>query len=194
STRPAGGRVRRRRHAARGTGPQRLSAAADHPAEAYDRLNKPTIELQITFIISAKPEIGLAADAGAGGGMIEGDGTGCDGKAAAAAGLSCASFSFRHLANWFISCVAVAWMMPTPRPYCATAPDSVRLVWTSTLEPAPAGSRRNTEEALAPPRPLASVPCAETRAVRLASSIWSNLTSPAKVNATGPSRTPILPL
>ena len=33
SARPAGGGVRRRRDAARGTGPQRLSAAADHPAE-----------------------------------------------------------------------------------------------------------------------------------------------------------------
>ena len=33
SARPAGGGVRRRRHAARRAGPQRLSAAADHPAE-----------------------------------------------------------------------------------------------------------------------------------------------------------------
>jgi hypothetical protein len=62
-------------------------------------------------------------------------------------------------------CVAVAWMMPTPRPYCATEPDNVRLVCTITFEPLPAGSRWKTEAALAPPRPFASVPCAATRAV-----------------------------
>src|SRR6266508_410796 len=132
----------------------------------YDRLNKPTIELQITLTISARPEIGFAA-AGAGGGTREGDartGAAEAGAAGAAAGPSCASFSFRHLANWFINCAAVAWMMPTPRPYWATAPDSVRLVCTSTLEPLPAGSRRNVATELAPPRPLASVPCAAMRA------------------------------
>ncbi len=60
---------------------------------------------------------------------------------------------------------AVAWIMPTPRPYCATAPDSVRSVCTSTLEPVPDGSRRNVDLACAAPRPLASVPCARTRAL-----------------------------
>src|SRR5262245_14432893 len=127
------------------------------------------------------------------------EGDGCIGggeadAAAGAAGRSCASFSFRHAANCFMSCAAVAWIMPTPRPYCATAPDSVRLVCTSTLDPSPAGSSRKREAALAPPRPFASVPCAATRAVWAASSICSNLTMPAKVKATGPSRTPILPL
>src|SRR6516162_7903487 len=85
-------------------------------------------------------------------------------------------------------------MMPTPRPYCATAPERLRFVCTSTFEPAPTLSRRNTETALAPPRPFASVPWAETRAVRLPSAMSSNLTSPANVSATGPSRTLILPL
>src|SRR5688500_2990499 len=148
----------------------------------------------------AKPEIGFATgtEADTGPEAIEGEGcTGpgaMDAAAPATAGFSGANLSFKHLANWFMICVAVAWMMPTPRPYCATAPDSVRLVCTSTLDPEPAGSRRNTEVALAPPRPLASLPCADTRALWLTSSISSSLTTPAKVNATGPSRTAILPL
>src|SRR3954469_6952018 len=76
-----------------------------------------------------------------------------------------ASCFFRLLANWFISAVAVAWIMPTPRPYCATAPDSVRSVCTRTLDPAAEGSSRNVAAAWAEPRPLASVPWAFTRAV-----------------------------
>src|SRR5262245_43666418 len=91
-------------------------------------------------------------------------------------------------------CAAVAWIMPTPRPYCATDPDSARSVCTSTFEPLATGSSRKLAVALAPPRPLASVPCAFTRARWLALSISSNVTVPAKVSATGPSRTPILPL
>src|SRR5919204_479782 len=38
-----------------------------------------------------------------------------------------------------MSWAAVAWMIPTPRPYCATAPDSAKSVCTSTLEPPAAG-------------------------------------------------------
>jgi len=38
----------------------------------YDRLNNPTIALQITFAINAKPEIGFAAGAAAGVGTMEG--------------------------------------------------------------------------------------------------------------------------
>src|SRR6476619_8581534 len=83
----------------------------------------------------------------------------------AAALAGSASCFFRLLANWFISAVAVAWIMPTPRPYCATAPDSVRLVCTSTLEPVAEGSSRNVAAAWAEPRPLASVPWARMRAV-----------------------------
>ena len=105
-----------------------------------------------------------------------------------------ASCFFRLLANWFISAEAVAWIMPTPRPYCATAPDSVRSVCTSTLEPVAEGSSRNVAAACAEPRPLASVPWARTRAVWLVLSISSNVTRPAKVSATGPSRTAMLPL
>ena len=89
------------------------------------------------------------------------------GTSGGAATRCCPNLSFRHLANWFMSCAAVAWMMPTPRPYCATEPDSVRLVCTSTLLPSPAGSSRNSAVALAPPRPLASLPCAEIRALWL---------------------------
>jgi hypothetical protein len=48
--------------------------------------------------------------------------------------------------------------------------------------------------ACAEPRPLASVPCARTRAVWLTLSISSNVTVPAKVSATGPSRTAMRPL
>src|SRR5689334_3923379 len=163
------------------------------------------IASQITRAISEKPEIGAAA----GGGACDGAGCGDEGcgdaavdaalagavaaAAGAAAGVAANCF-FRLSANCFISAPAVAWIMPTPRPYCATAPDSVRSVCTSTFEPAPAGSSRNEAAALAPPRPLASVPCALTRAVWLALSISSNLTRPAKVNATGPSRTAMLPL
>ena len=50
-------------------------------------------------------------------------------------------------------------------------PDSISSVWMRTVEPAPAGSMRNAAVALAPPRPLASLPCALTRAVWLAASI-----------------------
>ena len=49
-------------------------------------------------------------------------------------------FQLRSQGSWRTGpmiCAAVAWIMPTPRPYCATAPDSVRSVCTSTLEPAP---------------------------------------------------------
>src|ERR1700722_2712935 len=90
-------------------------------------------------------------------------------------------------------CAAVAWIMPTPRPYCATAPDSIRSVWIRTREPDSAGSMRNVAGALAEPRPLSSLPCALTRALCLASSTFSNDTLPAKASATGPSRTAILP-
>src|SRR5262249_7256452 len=128
--------------------------------------NKPANQFQSTFAISATPEIGFAAWAGldvdGGEGRVDG---GAIGAAAGAAACSCASLSFRHAANCFMSCAAVAWMMPTPRPYCATAPDNAKSVCTSTLEPLAAGSSRKTEAALAPPRPFASVPCAVTRAV-----------------------------
>src|SRR4030081_2766068 len=109
----------------------------------YERLNNPFSQLQSTCAISEKPEIGFAGG-GAGGGTRDGDDCIAGGAAAAAGGAaagSCASLSFRLLANWFMICVAVAWMMPTPRPYCATAPESVRLVCTSTFDPLPAGSR-----------------------------------------------------
>src|SRR4051812_4668565 len=130
-----------------------------------------------TRAISEKPEIGLAAG---GGGMAAGAADGTDdadgdddialGDAVAAdAGavdaLLCARLAFRLLANWFMIWVAVAWIMPTPRPYWATEPDSARSVWTSTLDPAPAGSNRNEDVACAPPRPLESLPCAFTRAL-----------------------------
>ena len=88
----------------------------------------------------------------------------------------------------------MAWIMPTPRPYCATAPDSIKSVWIKTLEPWPAGSMRKLAVALAAPRPLASLPCALTLALRLALSIASISTRPANAKATGPSRTEILPL
>ena len=52
----------------------------------YDRLNRPAIELQITLIISAKPEIGLAAAAGGDGGTIDGDDCSGAGEPAAATG------------------------------------------------------------------------------------------------------------
>ena len=96
---------------------------------------------------------GIGAE-GASGGAVT-DGAGC-------CSVNCAR---RFLANCPMICAAVDWIMPTPRPYCATAPDSVRSVCTSTLEPVPAGSSRNVAAALAPPRPLASVPCALTRAL-----------------------------
>src|SRR6185295_19052388 len=70
--------------------------------------------------------------------------------------LGSASCFFRLLANWFISAAAVAWIMPTPRPYCATAPDSVTSLCTSTLEPAADGSILKVASACAEPRPLAS--------------------------------------
>src|SRR5262245_45307718 len=135
------------------------------------------MESQMTRAISEKPEIGFA---GAGGGRV---GTGC-GAVVAAAGVtgadavdtgvgwgaagaaawSRASSFFKQSANCFMSADAVAWIIPTPRPYCATAPESVRLVCTSTFEPLAAGSSLKDAVALAPPRPLASVPCAFTRA------------------------------
>jgi hypothetical protein len=53
-------------------------------------------------------------------------------------------------ANWVMTSVAVAWIMPVLRPYWATAPDSTS-VRTSTLEPFPAGSIRKDAVALPPP-------------------------------------------
>src|SRR5246127_4715329 len=114
---------------------------------------------QTTRAIKEKPEIGAAAGGGdcgvAGCGAAGADAAvALAGAAAAAAGAGAgetASCFLRLSANCFISCAAVAWIMPTPRPYCATAPDSVRLVCTSTLEPPPAGSSRKTDAALAPP-------------------------------------------
>src|SRR4051794_7217522 len=152
------------------------------------RPNRRMTASQITRPMRAKPEIGLAAAGGADGAA------GADVALADAGGRDIAGWTFRFSANCFINCAAVAWIMPTPRPYWATAPDRVRSVCTSTLEPLGVGSRRNDAAAFAPPRPLASVPCALTRAVWLTSSISSNLTTPANVSATGPSRTEILPL
>ena len=128
----------------------------------------------MTRASNVKPEIGLAAGGGgiSGGGdgraalagigaersgaavrsgTIGGDGT--SGVAAAGCRSSCAR---RLLANWPMICAAVAWIMPTPRPYCATAPDSIRSVWMKTREPISAGSMRNVAVALAEPRPLSS--------------------------------------
>ena len=82
-------------------------------------MNRQTIELQTTFAINAKPEIGFAAAGAARGGDTAGragaadggsaavdgapggtmEGEGCSGGGTGAAGCSCASFSFRHLAN-----------------------------------------------------------------------------------------------
>jgi len=114
----------------------------------------------MTRASNVKPEIGLAAGSGgiSGGGdgravltglgaerngasvrsgTIGGDGT--SGVIGAGCRSSCAR---RLLANWPMICAAVAWIMPTPRPYCATAPDSIRSVWITTFEPVPAGSMR----------------------------------------------------
>ena len=175
----------------------------------------PLMAFQSACAISVKPEIGLAAGGSGGGAAAEAGAAGAAGEGAtgaagdgagagfAAAGAGCAaaeavpraaSCAFSAAANWFISADAVAWIMPTPRPYCATAPDSVRSVCTSTLEPAGEGSSRNVAAACAEPRPLASVPCARTRAVWFVLSISSNFTVPANVSATGPSRTAMLPL
>src|SRR5215216_8186060 len=149
------------------------------------RLNSRMIRSHKTRAISENPEIGFA---GSGGTAGIGPG-GIDATTEVAAGAwPFPSWAFRLLANWVMICAAVACTTPTPRPYCATAPESARSVCTSTLEPVPAGSSRKVAAALAPPRPLASVPSAFTRARRLLSSTSSN------ASATGPSRTAILPL
>src|SRR6266700_4514656 len=93
-----------------------------------------------------------------------------------------------------MSCCATSWIMPEARPYCATAPESVRSVFTSTRVPSGEGSRWKSTFALAPPRPFESLPCAFTRALKPASSMSVNFTWPAKVRATGPRRTETLPL
>src|SRR6266849_782257 len=136
-----------------------------------NRLRKP----HSTFAIRAKPEIGFAAGgAGCCAGTVDwwggaGDAAAEDvgGASACAAAVDPPSFAncaFRLLANCVMICAAVIWIMPTPRPYWATAPESVRLVCTSTLVPPLAGSRWNAATALAAPRPLASLPWAATRA------------------------------
>jgi hypothetical protein len=48
-------------------------------AAGYDRLNRPAIELQITFAMNANPEIGFAAGGAARGGCAAGRGGGADG-------------------------------------------------------------------------------------------------------------------
>src|ERR1700752_1329335 len=100
------------------------------------------IQPQSALASSASPEIGFAVAAGSAFAAVGGNGCVGDGCIALGAGAedrSCVSCSFNRVANWFMSCAAVAWIMPTPRPYCATAPDSARLVCTTTLEPTPAG-------------------------------------------------------
>src|SRR5205085_7854035 len=98
-----------------------------------------------TRAISEKPEIGLAAggDGATGAAANADDVVAASGGAVLAAGLAgvgaaalCARLAFRLLANCDMICAAVAWIMPTPRPYWATAPESDRSVCTSTLEPA----------------------------------------------------------
>src|SRR4249920_3163686 len=101
-------------------------------------LNSPAIASHSTLAIRANPEIGLAA----GGGTAAGVAAAPD-AAGALLTTPAASCAFRLLANWFMICVAVAWIMPTPRPYWATAPDSDRSVCTSTLDPLGAPSSRN---------------------------------------------------
>src|SRR5215831_13528389 len=84
--------------------------------------------------------------------------------------------------------------MPTPRPYEATMPDKLRSVCTRTVDPDGDFSIRNVAAACAPPRPLGSVPWARTRAVWPTASSSSNVTVPAKLSETGPSRTAMSPL
>src|SRR5262249_12085351 len=83
--------------------------------------NNLRMAFQITLAISEKPEIGLAAwGSGAGAGAAEEGGAasaGASGGEATAALPRRAISAFRLVANWFISAAAVAWIMPTPRPY-----------------------------------------------------------------------------
>src|SRR5258708_25074115 len=74
----------------------------------------------------AKPEIGF------------GCGFGGVSPAPACEDASCA---FKLLANWPMSCCATSWIIPDARPYWATAPESVRSVFTSTRVPTEDGSR-----------------------------------------------------
>ena len=90
-------------------------------------LNRATSFDQMTPAMSDRPEIGLAAA-----GCISED---AGRRAPSGIGGVSASCARKFVANWPMICAAVASIMPTPRPYCATAPDSIRSVWISTFEP-----------------------------------------------------------
>ena len=87
--------------------------------------------------------------------------------------VSLGQVALRRSANWATNCEASAEIMPAPRPYWATEPESCRSVWISTLVSLPLGSRWNSTVASAPPRPFESLPEALTRARYPASSISS---------------------
>ena len=85
--------------------------------------------------------------------------------------------------------------MPTPLPYCATAPERFKLVWTRTFAPLPAGSRRKTEAALS----AAAAFCVgalggHSGGIFAVIDIFEFHDAREGRNATGPSRTLILPL
>ena len=70
------------------------------------------------------------------------------------AGRSASSMSCRARANWPMICCATSCSMPAARPYCATAPVSVRSVSTLTRVPVAIGSSAKRTLAAALPRPL----------------------------------------
>src|SRR5690606_19627892 len=137
-----------------------------------------------------KPEIGLAAGGGEAAAADAGAAAEVDDvpepAAGAAAAVVCdpAIFCSSALANCEISWVATLWIMPTPRPYWAMDPERSTSVSILTLVPVGAGSRAKCTSALAPPRPLASVPCAFTVALWAASSFCSKCATPLNDRAT----------
>src|SRR5690606_7488086 len=109
------------------------------------------------------------------------------------------SFSYairasRFLENWPMIWSATFCMRPTPRPYCATAPDSSRSVVIRIFEPTALGWQRKSIDAMALPRPLASEPLALIFAVRAWSSTSSKRALHTNTRPTGPKRTDTLPL
>src|SRR5256885_12273422 len=133
----------------RGFGGKRVEGAERQGVDGAHGLppNRRRSALANTAKMRRKPEIGFDC------------GCGFDGVSPTT-GCEAASCAFKLLANWPISCCATSWIMPDARPYCATAPESVRSVFTRTRVPRGEGSRRKSTFALAPPRPLESLPCA----------------------------------
>ena len=114
-------------------------------------------------------------------------GLACAATAASASSGSATSCACRQFAKLCTICCETS--STIPRPYCATAPVSMRSVVTSTRVPSSSCESEDSIVACAAPRPRDSRALAESVALRAASSVSSRLTSVSNASEIGPSFT-----